>query len=506
MTILRVLVPWCIGVAGTIGFVSAQDPLYDWPAVADLPVIDGLPDPFIMEDGSRVATLEDWEEQRAYIKDMMLYYEYGYFPPDPENLQTEVGGTSTILNGNAEETGITFTCGPDNAVSFRMDLSVPTGGNAPFPVVVTGDREWYRTRGLEQATDRGYMVADFYRTDLDPDMDDRSDGVHPIYPDWDWATVSAWAWGYYRVVDYLATRDDVDMEKIVFTGHSRGGKTALLAGAMDDRAAIVVPNGSGAGGCGCYRYMRGSAESLDAITAPDRFDYWFQPRLRDFVGNLDRLPFDQHFLKALVAPRALLCTDALGDTWANPWGSQQTQEGVREVYGFFGVPDKVGIHYRQGDHSHNTEDWEALLDFADLTFYGDALPADYYDENFDKDESLFNWESPEPLVWGCMDSNYTGYDENATAHIQDSCGTVEVFFSPGRKTGIAVAITYSHLAISVAVPGAHSIEIIDMKGEVAFYSSSRGVKTYQVKGLDPGIYFANVQTGASRILKRIVIF
>ena len=84
--------------------------------------------------------------------------------------------------------------------------------------------------------------------------------------------------------------------------------------------------------------------------------------------------------------------------WANPWGCQQTTEAVREVYKFLGVPERVGNHYRQGGHEHNLEDWEALLDFSDYSFYGKALPSDSCKENFEKVDSLINWKSPVPLV------------------------------------------------------------------------------------------------------------
>jgi hypothetical protein len=372
----------------------AQPPSYDFPAYEDLAAKRGLPDPFMMVDGRRVKTQEDWQEQRKYIKDMLLYYQYGYYPPAPDNLEAEITGSKEILDGRATETRLVLSMGPDHAVTIRVDLSVPTEGTGPYPVVITGDREWDRTEGLEVATDRGYMVADFFRTDLDPDNDDRSNGVHPIYPEYDWATLSAWAWGFSRVVDYLETLEYVNKEKIVATGHSRGGKTALLAGAMDERVAIVVPNGSGAGGCGSFKYMQGGAESLIRITQEDRFHYWFQPRLSDFKRRVDRLPFDQHFLKALVAPRPLLCTDGLHDEWANPWGGQQTTEAAREVYKFFGVPEKIGHHYRQGGHDHNMEDWEALLDFADFNFFGKPLPPDFYRENFVRADSLITWKTP----------------------------------------------------------------------------------------------------------------
>ena len=390
----KILFLFVIAIWGTT--LSGQVPAYNFPSFDTLIAKRGLPDPFIMFDGSRVKTLEDWEKQRMYIKDMLLYYQYGYYPPDPKNLKVEIKSSKAILNGKAMETRLILSMGPNNAITISVDLSVPVKGSGPFPVVITGDRAWGRTEGLEVATDRGYMVADFYRTDLDPDNDDRTNGVHPHYPEYDWATLSVWAWGYYRVVDYLMTLENVDKDKIVVTGHSRGGKTALLAGAMDSRIAIVVPNGSGAGGCGCLKYMQGGAESLMRITRTDKWHYWFQPRFSDFKRRVERLPFDQHFLKALVAPRPLLCTDGLEDEWANPWGAHQTQEAVREVYKFFGVPEKVGCHLRQGGHDHNPEDWKALLDFSDYNFFGKALPSDFYKENFDKVDSLLNWKSPVP--------------------------------------------------------------------------------------------------------------
>jgi len=392
----RILILFVIALWSTI--LSAQAPAYDFPSFDSLMAKRGLPDPFLMVDGRRVKTLQDWEAQRMYIKDMLLYYQYGYYPPAPKNLEVEIKSSRTILKGKAKETRLVLSMGPNHSITIRVDLSVPTKGSGPYPVVITGDREWGRTEGLEVATDRGYMVADFFRTDLDPDNDDRTNGVHPHYPEYDWATLSAWAWGFSRVIDYLETLENVDKDKIVVTGHSRGGKTALLAGAMDSRIAIVVPNGSGAGGCGSLKYMQGGAESLMRITRSDKFHYWFQPRFSDFKRRVDRLPFDQHFLKALVAPRPLLCTDGLHDEWANPWGGQQTTEAAREVYTFFGVPEKVGHHYRQGGHHHNVEDWEALLDFSDYNFFGKALPTDFYNENFDRVDSLINGKSPVPLV------------------------------------------------------------------------------------------------------------
>jgi hypothetical protein len=113
-------------------------------------------------------------------------------------------------------------------------------------------------------------------------------------------------------------------------------------------------------------------ETLDQITLPRRFGYWFHPRLREFVGKEDRLPFDQHFVTALVAPRALLATDALGDAWANPRGTIETFYASKEVYELLGAESRVGLHFRGGEHDQSAEDWRALFEFLELQYKGEA--------------------------------------------------------------------------------------------------------------------------------------
>jgi hypothetical protein len=192
------------------------------------------------------------------------------------------------------------------------------------------------------------------------------------------------------VVDYLLTRPDVAKDQLTVTGHSRGGKTAILAGLMDDRVALTVPNNSGCGGAGCYRYQAPKSEDIAAILK--NFPYWFQPQFGQFVGKVDRLPIDQHSVKAAIAPRALLSCEALGDLWANPEGSQVSYAAAKEVYDFLGAGDRIGITFREGKHEHNQQDWTALLDFADQLFRGKP-PARRFDQ-------LAFPNAPKPWSWG----------------------------------------------------------------------------------------------------------
>jgi hypothetical protein len=365
----------------------------DQPSVEQLPAVEGLPDPFNLNDGTRVTDHHAWLRRRVEIKEMLLHYQYGHLAPPPDNLESRETSSKSVFGGGAEERRVTLLMGPRNAVKVRISLLFPPG-QGPFPVILKNDRDLGQVPIAKEIVDRGYIVAEYVRHDLDDDNAIRTDGVHPIYPECDWGTLAAWAWGGMRVIDYLTTLEVVDNDKIAITGHSRGGKTALLAGALDDRIAISAPNGSGTGGAGCYRVQGEGAETLSDILRA--FQYWFHPRLAGFVGREAHLPFDQHFLRALVAPRAVISIDALGDRWANPLGTCAAHAGSQSVFDWLGAGDKNGIHFRQGGHAQSEEDWRALVDFADLVFF-DKEPASgrKFDTcPFPDEPKAFSWNSP----------------------------------------------------------------------------------------------------------------
>ncbi len=363
------------------------------PGLDQLPSVKELPDPFLMNNGRRVASTEDWAVRRNEIKALLLGSEYGHPAPAPSNIKaTEISSEKVERNGSTEKQ-LVLTMGPEEKVTFHLILTIPAG-KGPFPAIIKGDLCWGRVAAsiIDSAVKRGYVVAEFNRTEVASDSADRTKGVYPVYPDFDWSSMSAWAWGFHRTVDFLLTQDYVDPKRIAITGHSRGGKAALLAGALDERIALTAPNGSGCGGAGCYRVQGDKSEDIGAITS--RFPYWFHLRLREFVGHVDQLPFDQHSLRALVAPRLQLSTDALGDLWANPLGTQVSFLAARTVYEFLGATDKIGIHYRQGKHEQNEEDWSALLDFADLHFFGRKVKAEFDRLPFADAPKAFSWSAP----------------------------------------------------------------------------------------------------------------
>jgi hypothetical protein len=367
----------------------------DFPEPADLPALTTLPDPLVLRDGTAVRTREQWRQRREEIKALFAHYVYGEMPPAPGDVEAVELASRPVLDGAATQRIMQLRFGPDKKLTIRLALIVPQQASAgtPLPVAL------YLYRGdllpddglwpdYDLIAQRGYIGACFANDDCDPDNADRTNGFHPFYPRHDWGTLACWAWGMQRCVDWLVTQDYVDAGKIAVTGHSRRGKTALLAAAFDERIALAAPSGSGCGGVALSRSAEGltGVETVAEITR--RFPYWFSPRFPEFADKVDRLPVDQHLLIALLAPRPVMNCDGLADLWANPRGTQQAMLAVLPVYKLLGVGQlgaKVGLRFRLGGHDLTREDWTAILDFCDQTLRGQRVARRFDELPFKRD-------------------------------------------------------------------------------------------------------------------------
>lgn len=407
---------------------------YDEALVGDLPI----PNVLTCIDGTQITSARQWQQKRRPELLALFSQEmFGKTVAPRQQFSTAERTQTDILNGLGRMSQITLRYGQAADQSARLLYILPAAAKKPVPIFVSlnfgGNQEimdcpmismptgWFpdkpqngyinnratdATRGInarrwpiEAILKRGYGIATAYYGDFDPDFDDGfQNGVHPLgfdaqttcVADDQWGAIGAWAWGLSLLADYLITLPQVDAARLIVLGHSRLGKAALWAGAQDERFAIVISNNSGCGGAALSR--RNFGESLERIN--QAFPHWFCRNFHKYGRNAspsallpDRgvaaLPFDQHALIALMAPRPVYIASASEDLWADPQGEFLAAKLASPVYALFGkqglpldevpaldtsVGETIGYHNRTGKHDILSFDWERYMDFADKHF------------------------------------------------------------------------------------------------------------------------------------------
>lgn len=354
-----------------------------------------LPHVLSLEDGTKAETKERWETRREEIAQILQHEYCGFEPP----LRAQTEGTVMYEDNRCAFAG--------KAVYQKVDVCCRlANGGFTFPCQITrpkgamdgvGDIEKFpvfvyisfspamvdELLPLEEIIDNGFAVASFYYQDIAPDTDDNfANGIATAYgrnPFDSWGKVRMWAWAASRVTDYLQTLDWVDKERIAVVGHSRLGKTALVAGAFDERFSLTVSNDSGGAGAAIFRGKTGEmVKNFRGGTS----GHWFAGNFRNYVRRENEMPFDMHYLLSMVAPRNLYVCSAKEDAHADPKSEFLSCVAASEVYetifkidGLVTTKDtipeepvvfpegNIGYHMRDGHHFLSRYDWQCFMKY-----------------------------------------------------------------------------------------------------------------------------------------------
>ncbi len=357
-----------------------------------------LPDPLVFANGTRVRDAAAWTRRREELIHLYETDIFGRIPADAP----KVRWTKAPMQGTPPgDSGTTFVTGQigEGREAPRMMLSInyPQGVRRPIPMIlaiqfgggaaVPGQPAPSPPIPSPPVADEilahGWGYATLGYLDIQPDKVDTFDkgviGATPSSKDRkpdSWGAISAWAWGISRAIDYLEQDPRIDRTRIALHGHSRLGKTALWASALDPRIAVVYASCPGEMGASLSR--RDFGETVDDMA--QNFPYWFSPSFQQWAGRWNDMPVDAHTLIALSAPRGVFVTGGTQDQWADPKGEFLAEVAAGPVFTLLGAHDlgvtsfppvdtpvvegALGWYYHTGPHAATKEDWLAFLTFA----------------------------------------------------------------------------------------------------------------------------------------------
>jgi len=414
------LIIFLLGISLSCSKISQKDKNCDEKAVQ--PYV--LPDLLTLQNGEKIKSIADWETKRR--PEVLELYKREIYGRVPEGFDGKLSSkifeqSNEALDGAAIRRQIALTYSI-NGKELNINVLLYLPKQIKYPPLFLGynfygnqtiiddtkivlTNSWIQNNGeigitnncateqsrgkrnnrwpIKNLISEGFGIATVNYADIDPDRYDFSDGIHPLLyhknqtrPAKDeWGSISAWAWGYSRILDYLKTDELTKDSKFILFGHSRIGKAALWAGVLDDRFDMVIANNSGCAGAAIFRRKFG--ERISKIYY--NFPQWFCQNFKKYRKDENLLPIDQHMLIALMAPRPVYIASAEKDCFSDPKGeylSGYYATPVYEMYGKKGLNDSIqpalntpifntiGYHIRSGRHGVKDYDWEQFIKFS----------------------------------------------------------------------------------------------------------------------------------------------
>lgn len=344
-----------------------------------------LPELLKFNDGKEVKNKEEWENRKNEIKKLLNEEEYGYFPEKHAPISVEIldENINRYCRGTAIYRKVLLTLNFENEkFSFPVKMAIPKKDEPCPAFLYISFRDSFPDEycPVEEICDQGFSIISFCYEDITSDNNDFSNGLSRFFyksgNQRDFGKILLWSWAAMHVMDYIQTLNEIDKENIAIVGHSRLGKTALLTGAFDERFKYIISNDSGQSGAAISRGKVG--ENIKNIC--DRFPYWFCSNYKKYSDNEEILPFDQHYLLSIIAPRNLYVASASEDMWADPKSEFLSCVATNPVYELYNkkgldyideypasgtklLTGNVGYHLREGCHYLSRHDWNIFIEY-----------------------------------------------------------------------------------------------------------------------------------------------
>jgi hypothetical protein len=362
-----------------------------------------LPDPLTFKNGQKVTTPAMWKKRRAEILEDFEREIYGRRPARLPGVKWQVVKTTTGSEGTVATAVKQLVGRVDNSahptlhVNIQAILTLPANATTRVPVIVQFGGGAFELpadvpaspnpcqvgqpgRGAgpapaaasgsaaptwqQQVLSRGWGYVNLNLGSVQGDCGaGLQSGIIGLVNKGqpraleDWGVLSAWGWGASRVLDYLETDSAVDSSRVGVQGHSRSGKAALLAMALDERFAIGYISSSGQGGAKLHRRKYG--ETVENLAT--RFYYWMGGNYLKYTGRWDTMPVDSHELIAACAPRPVFISAGNGPGATNPDGTVEINDAWVDAKGSFLAAAGAGPVYELlGRRGLGTQDFPAI--------------------------------------------------------------------------------------------------------------------------------------------------
>ena len=354
-----------------------------------------LPDPFLSLDGNRITQISQWPCRRNEISKQAQKYMLGVKPVD------ELAVTSQY-----QQEQLTLTVKQDNkTLSFAAQIILPNKGQAPYPAMIGIGRVSLDNKAL---LEQGVALINFPNNEIAEQQNGESRGKGKFYDfyghEHSAGALMAWAWGVSRLIDALERTPNlpINANKLAITGCSRNGKGALVAGAFDQRIALTIPQESGAGGSANWRIsdvQLAAGTNVQTLRQIVTENVWFTAKFADFSESVTLLPFDQHQVLSLLAPRGLLIIDNAID-WLGIESSYLNALAAKTVWQALGQSDSMGVSQtKEHQHCQQPESQQPEINAFVQKFLFDSQHANTQvqvnENNINEDLSQWiNWTTP----------------------------------------------------------------------------------------------------------------